>query len=336
MEDAKGQESIKISTDYGGKTQLNLGYLVDGQRKKRGEGFELRTDLKGSLRAGGGLLITADKQERANGQQADMTAAMNQLQLALAGAEGLADAARTALAEVADLKAENQWLKENVNELKQAVLALSAPAGIAAATPQRIALSAGKDIGIKTASVFHVNAMRNIAIAAGDVLSLFAHKLGIKLFAARGKVLIQAQSDAMELVSEKNMQLTSASGTLTANAQNGVVLSGGGSAYVKVHGDNVEIGGAGNLILKLIEIQKSGPGSLTLPRPKFGQVSDRGDERFVLTDALSGQPAANRAYRIKLDDGEFVEGVTNAKGETSLSIKEIAQGMQLLRVKQDL
>ena len=98
-----------------------------------------------------------------------------------------------------------------------------------------------------------------------DVLSLFAQKLGIKLFAARGKVLIQAQSDAMELVSERNMQLTSASGTVTASAQNGVVLSGGGSAYVKVQGDNVEIGGTGNLIVKLVELQKSGPAALSLP-----------------------------------------------------------------------
>lgn len=251
----------------------------------------------------------------------------------MAGAEGLANAARVAVAEFADLKAENQWLKESVNELKQAVLALSAPAGIAAVTPQRIALSAGEDVGIKTASVFHVNALRNVAIAAGDVLSLFAHKLGIKLFAAKGKVLIQAQSDAMELVSDKNMQLTSAGGTITANAENGVVLSGGGTAYVKVQGDNVEIGGAGHLILKIIEIQKSGPGSLSLPRPKFGQTDAPNSERFVLTDAVSGHPAANRAYRLKLANGEIVEGVTNADGETSLLTKEVAQGVELLRVK---
>ncbi len=333
FEDWEGQEGVKLSTEYGGKTQLNLGYLVDGKKQKRGEGFELRTDKHGVARAGGGMLITADKQERANGQQTDTTAAMNQLQLALAGAEGLAEAARVAMAEVADLKAENQWLEESVNELKQAVMVLSAPAGIAAATPQRIALSAGKDVGIKTASLFHVHALRNVAIAAGDALSLFAHKLGIKLFAARGKVLIQAQSDAMELVSDKNMQLTSASGTITANAENGVVLSGGGTAYVKVQGDNVEIGGAGHLILKIIEIQKSGPGALSLPRPKFGQTDVPNNEQFILTDAVTGSPAPNRAYRIKLADGKIVEGVTNASGETSLLTKDIAQGMQLLRVK---
>lgn len=39
MEDWKGEESIKLSTEYGGKTQLNLGYLVDRNKKKRGGGL---------------------------------------------------------------------------------------------------------------------------------------------------------------------------------------------------------------------------------------------------------------------------------------------------------
>lgn len=93
-------------------------------------------------------------------------------------------------------------------------------------------VSAGKDVSVGTSSRFNVNALRNVVIAAGDVLSLFAHKCGIKLFASRGKVQIQAQADAMELVSQKDMRITSADGTTTVNAVNGVVLSGGGTAYV--------------------------------------------------------------------------------------------------------
>ncbi|EHO9211553.1 type VI secretion system Vgr family protein [Salmonella enterica] len=37
------EEHIKLATEYG-KTQLNMGYLVNSQREKRGAGFELRTD----------------------------------------------------------------------------------------------------------------------------------------------------------------------------------------------------------------------------------------------------------------------------------------------------
>ncbi|MFM0751566.1 type VI secretion system Vgr family protein, partial [Paraburkholderia sediminicola] len=40
MEDWKGYESIKLSTEHSGKSQLNLGYLVDSKKQRRGEGFE--------------------------------------------------------------------------------------------------------------------------------------------------------------------------------------------------------------------------------------------------------------------------------------------------------
>ncbi|SAK99207.1 Rhs element Vgr protein [Caballeronia glebae] len=123
------------------------------------------------------------------------------------------------------------------------------------------------------------------------------------------------------------MQLCSAAGTLTANAANGVVLSGGGSAYIKVQGDNVEIGGAGNLILKIIEIKKEGPGSLSMPLPKFNQANVAHNEKFILTDELTGRGLADRAYRIKLPDGKIIEGMTNKLGETSVTKDQVAQGM---------
>ncbi|WP_117082853.1 type VI secretion system tip protein VgrG, partial [Klebsiella pneumoniae] len=50
LDDERGKEHIKVSTEYGGKSQLNLGHLVDSDRQPRGEGFELRTDSRGAIR----------------------------------------------------------------------------------------------------------------------------------------------------------------------------------------------------------------------------------------------------------------------------------------------
>jgi len=93
LEDLKGREYIHLSTEHSGKTQLNLGCLVDSQRKLRGEGFELSTSGAGALRAGKGLFISADDQPGANGQQLDMEAARAQLQQALLQTEALASGA---------------------------------------------------------------------------------------------------------------------------------------------------------------------------------------------------------------------------------------------------
>ena len=153
------------------------------------------------------------------------------------------------------------------------------------------------------------------------------------MIAARGKVLIQAQSDGLDCVAQQNIELCSAGGTLTAHAANGVVLQGGGTAYIKIHGDSVEIGGAGSLILKVPDIDKQGPGSLSLPMPKFGQRNILNNEKFVLCDELTGRPLANRNYRIQLANGKIAEGKTNSNGETSLSTDEVAQGLKLMLSK---
>jgi hypothetical protein len=65
LDDERGKEHIKLSTEYGGKSQLNLGHLVDAGKQQRGEGFELRTDMWGVIRAKKGIFISADGQDRA-------------------------------------------------------------------------------------------------------------------------------------------------------------------------------------------------------------------------------------------------------------------------------
>ncbi|MDN0129652.1 type VI secretion system Vgr family protein, partial [Yersinia massiliensis] len=92
MEDKRGEEHIKLSTEYGGKTQLNLGHNVDAQRVLRGEGAELRTDDWVSIRGGKGVFISADKQPSAGGEMLDMSEAISQLETALSLARSLSQA----------------------------------------------------------------------------------------------------------------------------------------------------------------------------------------------------------------------------------------------------
>jgi type VI secretion system secreted protein VgrG len=94
LDDERGKEHIKVSTEYGGKSQLNLGHLVDSEKQQRGEGFELRTDSWGAIRAQKGMFISADGQAKAQGQVLEMDAALSQLQQALSQAEALSSAVK--------------------------------------------------------------------------------------------------------------------------------------------------------------------------------------------------------------------------------------------------
>ncbi len=78
MEDKRQEEHIKLATEYG-KSQLNMGHLVNAQREQRGAGFELRTDEFGAVRAAKGLYLTADEQAKAQGPVLEMAPAINQI-----------------------------------------------------------------------------------------------------------------------------------------------------------------------------------------------------------------------------------------------------------------
>ncbi|MFP3518788.1 type VI secretion system tip protein VgrG, partial [Pseudomonas sp. SIMBA_077] len=131
MDDTRGQEHIKLSTEHSGKSQLNLGHLVNAEKQKRGEGAELRTDGHGAFRAGKGVFISADAQAKASGPLLEMDATVERLKHAGEQLQGLSNDAQNANAGTADVQAQLTLMREQLDQLKASVLLLSAPQGIA-------------------------------------------------------------------------------------------------------------------------------------------------------------------------------------------------------------
>ncbi|MCQ4146116.1 type VI secretion system Vgr family protein, partial [Vogesella sp. AC12] len=102
FDDSPGEVRAKLSSEHG-KTQLNQGYLThpraDGKAQPRGEGFELRSDRHGAIRAGHGLLLSTEAQAGAGGKQLARDGAQSQLDAALSLAQSLADTASAQLAD---------------------------------------------------------------------------------------------------------------------------------------------------------------------------------------------------------------------------------------------
>lgn len=231
MEDKRGEEHIKLSTEYGGKTQLNLGHNVDAGQKPRGEGFELRTDSWGVIRGGKGVFISGDVQPNAQGETLDMAAAVAQLQSALELVTALAQSVAVSGALNADRSSQHQ-LNQALNQLKEAGILASAPAGIALTTPKNIQLSSGHILTATAGENIDMSIFKRLTVAAGEAISLFAQKMGVKLFAARGIVDIQAQTDAIRIQSDKSMNLNSINDEIVLNAAQGITLtSTGGGIY---------------------------------------------------------------------------------------------------------
>ena len=261
MEDKRGEEHVKLSTEYGGKTQLNLGHNVDAQRALRGEGFELRTDQWGAIRAGKGIFISADRQELAGGLQLDMHEAVANLQAALQDAKGIRSAAEKAKAELADIERQKALLMESMTDLKKQALLFSAPAGIAQVTPASIQLSSGDNVIVTSGADTDVSVAKKFRLGVKETISLFAQWMGIKIFASKGKVEIQAQGDAMDLLAKKTLSIASKDEQVIITAATELVLSCGG-AYIRLKDGEIEVGAPGNVRVKSIGIQKMAPAIL--------------------------------------------------------------------------
>ncbi|MCW7764681.1 type VI secretion system Vgr family protein [Photorhabdus luminescens] len=271
MDDDRGKEHIKLSTEYGGKSQLNLGHLVDGQRphpNKRGEGFELRTDDWGAIRAGKGLFISADQQVKASGQQLDMQRALAELEAAFQTAAGLRHAAEAAKAELADIETQAAFMNDTLKALQQRALLLSAPSGIAQVTPGNLQISAGENLITTVGCDADMSIMKRFRLAVGNGLSLFTRTLGLKLLAASGRVEIQAQTDAVDVLAQQALTLASQQDRVTVSAKTELRLECGG-AYISLKDGHISFAGPKNARFQCDILQKNGPVSqssnLTLP-----------------------------------------------------------------------
>ncbi|HCT4614004.1 TPA: type VI secretion system Vgr family protein [Enterobacter hormaechei] len=322
LDDERGKEHIKVSTEYGGKSQLNLGHLVDSEKQQRGEGFELRTDGWGAIRAQKGIFISADGQAKAQGQVLDMEPALARLSAALVEMESLAACAQQAQALAADVGRQQKLLKQKIEQLHEEVILGSAPKGMALVSGEDMQLSASDNLTLTAGKQLDVGAQKDFTLAAGKQLSLYSRE-GAKLFSSQNDIDIQAQGGNITTWSTQDTYISSGR-KMVVTAQDELTLICGGG-YIKINGGNVEIGGPGKLLIKNTGIRKAGTGSMQGVMKSFEPSTF--DEKFVIRNALTQEPLLGKAYKITMPNGSVVTGITDAQGATTLNSSDLIDDM---------
>ncbi|WP_097739215.1 type VI secretion system Vgr family protein [Escherichia coli] len=315
LDDERGKEHIKVSTEYGGKSQLNLGHLVDAGKQQRGEGFELRTDLWGAVRAKKGIFISADAQDKAQGQVREMAPAMAILDGAQSQMKSLSTDAQTANADPADLSSQIALLQQSVKDLTQAAILLSAPKGVAIASGEHLQLAASKNLIANAGNHADIGVVKNMFIGVGQALSVFVRKAGIKLFANKGAISVQAQNDLMELLAQKSIEITSTEDEIKITAKKKITLNGDGS-YIRLDACGIEAGTPGEYNVKAGYYGRKPKAKLTPELMAFPVIeSGEFNAKFLFTDD-DGLPYANTKYIACFSDGTQKEGITDENGYT--------------------
>lgn len=267
LEDERGKEHIKLSTEYGGKSQLNLGHLVDAAKQQRGEGFELRTDSFGAIRAEKGIFISADGQAKAQGKVLDMGQPISLMKGALNQMTEWGSIAQTHH----NFPPENNSLKQlmaDSTELKGSVLLMSAPQGISAVTPESLLLQTGKAMYLQSQGEINLTSSERFSANATQAVSLLAQQEGMRLVSGKGPLEVESHGDILSLTALKDVTVQSTQGHLQLTAKNGITLGCGG-AYIRLSPQGeIEIHGPGLLSLKGMHKMES-PASQDFPLPEL-------------------------------------------------------------------
>lgn len=250
FDDSHGQIQTQLKSDHL-HSQLSLGYVTriddnGGRQDSRGTGFELRSDGVGIVRAGAGMLISSEARPQGRGHLTDMAETIQRLTNARESHENLAGLAQEhdAQSKGADQSEVARAIKLQIDGIKgnegsgrkfpefiEPHLVLASASGIATTTSSSTHIASGEHLSLSAGG--HVSiAAKSLYASVAEKFSVFVHQLGIKLIAASGKVQIQAQTDEMELLAQKVLDIISTTGWINLKAKEGIRLNAGGTELV--------------------------------------------------------------------------------------------------------
>ncbi|MDY0976387.1 type VI secretion system Vgr family protein [Massilia sp. CFBP9012] len=327
LDDTSGQINAQLSSQHG-HSELNLGWLThprkDGKGEARGEGAELRSDLAVALRGAQGVLISAAARQNAGGKQLDRSELLGLAEVLQGLQKQLAELASTHHADSTD-DAEleqligylKQWEAgsnaEKVGAGGQPVVAVSAPAGVAMTSQDNIAIGAQTHVDVLSIGNTQLSVGRKLLARVSESISLFAHRLGIKLIAAGGKLELQTHGDDIEVTSSKRIVLTATDEIVLQAPKVRIVAQG---AQVDIGAGVITQQSSGEHTIKSSKFAHIGPGGGSPAAVTPSKSEAQHDQQTVLRWIGTDEPMKNQRYRITTEDGRSFEGRTDANGLT--------------------
>ncbi len=334
LDDTQGQMQAQLASDHG-KSSLSLGYItrIDGnagRQDARGEGFELRTDQHGGIRAALGLLLTTWGRKLAAGKVKEMGETIGQLTAARElHASCVAQAQRhDAIQAHANQSELLSAIKDNNTKLKGALA--DGQNGFPEFEQPDIALSSAANLHTASAGDTHLASERHsaltarghVSIAAGksffasvrEILAFYAQKA--VTIATPGPVHLQSRNASMTQLAEGDLSITSTNGIVRIAGKNGVdILCGGTLLRLRPEGLTGYTGG--DFLVHAANHATNDPQPMPVDDPVSPDKPGKFAAHHVLVEEGGGFAVANQRFRQVLN-GQVTTGVTNALGEFPL------------------
>ncbi|MFC5476642.1 type VI secretion system Vgr family protein [Massilia suwonensis] len=321
----------------------------------RGSGFELRTDAWAVVRGGEGVLLSTSARTRqgcgVTSTQMDAAEAVSLLKGAQALGKTLGDAAaqQQALFSADALKAEADLIgqidpkergkfagavnghaalkarsgsreldsEQPVEKFGSSIVLMDSAASINWATPASTVIYAGQQLHWTTQSDSHMTAAHTVSSVAGGSASLFTHAGGIQAIAGNGPLSLQAHTDALEILADKEITVISVNDCIEVKAKQKIVLQAGQSA-ITLEGGDITFACPGKFSVKggkhfFDSGASKAANSLNLP----GELSEEAKHWIALhyldPELAEGIPEVD--YQIHFEKGTVLSGTLDKDGK---------------------
>ena len=250
FDDTEASIQAQLACDHG-HSALALGRITricgsSGRHEPRGEGFELRSDAFGALRAAAGLSLSTDPRPRGGGRIDDTQESRARLLQASQQQEAQARVARQAGADdseeqtevAASLRAAGQRAPTALTGSSAAVaqaasaappdLNLGSAASLHASAQAHAHLAAGEQLSLSSGAQTSLSAGGSLLASAARGMRLFAWRAGLRLMAYGGDVDIRALRQNIRIWAR--LRLEESAEHISIRADKELLLQGGPSA----------------------------------------------------------------------------------------------------------
>lgn len=287
LDDTQGKIQAQLKSDHLA-SQLSLGHInrIDdnaGRKDARGQGFELRTDGIGAVRAQRGLLLSTEGRPNARAHITDMAETLARMAQGQELHDSLSQTAQQAQAHqpgdqdqvVAALQAQVDAIKGQGGtpsqgefpEFQAPHLLLASPAGIETSSQGSTHLMSVEHTAVTSGGHASLSAGKSLLVSVKEAVRMFAYKAGMKLVAAGADIDITALKDSVNILAKLNITHTANRITITAKEE---VVINGGTSFSRWNASGIVHGTSGNWVQHAahhsFEPAKS-EGTPTLPQP---------------------------------------------------------------------
>lgn len=318
----------------------------------RGAGYELVTQGWATVRAAQGVLISstarAQNGHSVEGTQMDVAEAVAQLKAAQDLGQRLSEAATSAqAAQLESHSADKAWaqtlkgldaahdgkyegpvngqqakkanagsrdLGEPTERFAKPYVVLDTPSTAAFVSPQSTALFAGQDLSLVAQGDVQLTAAHTYSSVSGETTSWYTHSGGLQAKAANGPVSLRAHTDALELLADQDIQVTSSNDDIHIVASTSITLTAG-QAQVKLDGANIDFVCPGSFTVKGATHDWAGGGKGSAELPALPQGSQELPTWIEINHRdAEGLPMAAQGYKIFFEGNQVISGKLNANG----------------------